>query len=54
MWETVTTTYSSYMDFYRSYLFDHWQHLTPMKYGMLLIGIGVFGWLLMKSGAKQT
>ena len=54
MWETLVTTYSSYMEFYRGFLLDHWRHMTPMKYGILLISIGVFGWIMMKSGAKQT
>lgn len=54
MWETVSSTYTNYMSFYQGYLLDHWHHMTPMKYGMLLLGIGFFGWAMMKSGAKRT
>lgn len=54
MWETITTTYSQYMEFYQQFLRDEWAHMSPMKYGVILISIGVFGWLLMKSGAKAA
>jgi hypothetical protein len=54
MWETVYSTYDSYMSFYRSFLLDQWAHMTPLKYGVMLLSIGFFGWIMMKSGAKQT
>lgn len=30
-----------------------WHHLTPTQYGGMLIGIGVFGWVLMKGTSKN-
>lgn len=44
---------SYYMRFYRSYAIDTWDALSPMQYGALLIGIGVFGWILMKNAGNR-
>ncbi|MGE3314075.1 MAG: hypothetical protein AB7O26_03085 [Planctomycetaceae bacterium] len=44
----------SYFAFYHKYLMDHWHHMTPEKYGILLICIGVFGWLLMKNCTRAS
>jgi hypothetical protein len=52
MWHTVCQTYREYMTFYRHYFFDQWNNIGPVGYGILLISIGLFGWLLMKSGVK--
>lgn len=41
-----------YMRFYREYALDAWADMGPTEYGILLLGIGVFGWLLMKNGAR--
>ena len=38
---------------YYQMLMKFWIHLTPMQYGCILIGIGVFGYLLMKSDASR-
>ncbi len=54
MWDTIVLTVSEYIDFYISYAHGQWRDLTPMKYGGLLISVAVFGWLLMKHGAKTT
>ncbi len=42
-----------YLKWYQDYAIDCWDSMGPSEYGMLLIGIGVFGWLLMKSSARQ-
>lgn len=42
-----------YVRFYQDYAAEKWENLTPMQYGILLIGVGVFGWLLMKSANKR-
>ena len=47
-------TIRTYYAFYGSFFSEQWNHLTPAKYGMLLIGVGVFGWLLMKAGNKRN
>ncbi len=43
-----------YMRFYQRYASDTWENLTPMQYGSLLIGIGVFGYLLMKTSLTKS
>lgn len=53
MFEHVSQTFHEYMAFYSRYLAQQWNHMTPTKYGVLLISIGVFGWLLMKSSTKR-
>jgi len=42
-----------YLRFYRTYAIDTWDALSPMQYGALLIGIGVFGWILMKNTGRR-
>lgn len=46
------STVGRYLDFYCRYAADKWNNLTPMQYGSLLISVGVFGWILMKSGRR--
>jgi hypothetical protein len=43
-----------YLLFYEQYFVGHWNRMTPIKYGSLLIGIGVFGWVLMKAANKRS
>ncbi len=49
----VSDRVSYYLRFYRNYALDRWDSMTPMQYGVLLIGIGLFGWLLMKSANQK-
>ncbi len=42
-----------YAKWYQDYFFDAWNHMGPSQYGMLLISIGIFGWLLMKSSSRH-
>jgi hypothetical protein len=44
----------SYYAFYCSYFSNKWTNMSPMGYGMLLIAVAGFGWLLMKAGNKRT
>ncbi len=53
MFEHASQRFWSYMDFYQTYAANRWNHLQPMEYGVLLISIGVFGWLLMKNAAHR-
>jgi len=46
---SVSERVGYYVRFYRTYAIDTWDALSPMQYGALLIGIGVFGWILMKN-----
>jgi hypothetical protein len=50
---TFTNDVNYYLRFYRDYALERWNEMTPMQYGLLLISIAVFGWLLMKSGIKS-
>jgi hypothetical protein len=54
MFTNLMITVRSYYAFYTRYCADQWYGLNPLKYGMLLIGVALFGWLLMKSGNKRT
>jgi hypothetical protein len=47
-------TARSYYAFYGSYFSSKWNNMSPMGYGMLLICVAGFGWLLMKAGNKRT
>lgn len=42
-----------YGRFYYRYAIDQWDALSPMQYGALLVGIGLFGWILMKSTIQK-
>lgn len=44
---------SRYLKFYQDYAADKWDNLSPMEYGILLIMVGVFGWMLMKNASKR-
>ncbi|MEX0717170.1 MAG: hypothetical protein WD066_11300 [Planctomycetaceae bacterium] len=43
-----------YLAYYRDFLLSQWQDMTPMRYGALLVSIGVLGWFLMKNGPKRV
>lgn len=53
MIDSIWTTMQEYGNFYVHFLQQQWHNMTPMRYGILLISIGVFGFLLMKSGARR-
>ncbi len=49
----MTQTFRQYMMFYQNYAAEAWHNIQPMEYGMLLVGIGVFGWILMKNASNR-
>lgn len=49
MMQELWTTICLYVDFYRHYATQRWSSITPTEYGILLIGVGIFGWVLLKS-----
>lgn len=53
MWNSITTTMNTFWKYYVDLAQYHWVHMTPMKYGYLLLSIGVVGFLLMKSNMKK-
>lgn len=52
MWDRLLPA-MNYLDFYCRYFTKQWHDMTPMKYGVLLIAIGVVGFLLMKNGTRR-
>lgn len=42
-----------YLRWYRDFFVDSWNDMGPAEYGTLLIGIGVFGWILMKNSVRR-
>lgn len=42
-----------YARYYVQFASNAWTNLTPPQYGMLLTSVAVFGYLLMKSGARR-
>lgn len=44
---------SQYLRFYRNYAVERWEHLRPMEYGIILIAVGVLGWVLMKNASRR-
>jgi hypothetical protein len=54
MFSNFLFTIRSYYAFYGTFFSSQWSNLSPSKYGILLIGVAVFGWLLMKAGNKRA
>jgi len=54
MWDTITNKVHSYWTYYLTELQYQWHHMTPMKYGMLLIFIFAVGFLLLRSSIQRT
>lgn len=52
MLDNAYTTFRQYMNFYGKYISETWRDIGPVGYGVLLISIGLFGWVLMKSSVK--
>ena len=42
-----------YAKFYSQYASNAWANMTPSQYGILLVSVAVFGWILMKSGSRR-
>jgi hypothetical protein len=42
-----------YAKFYSQYAVSAWTNMTPSQYGVVLISVAVFGWILMKSGSRR-
>lgn len=50
----LASVIAEYLDFYYRFAAKQWANMTPTKYGILLISIGLVGWLMMKSNNKST
>ncbi|MFV0445258.1 MAG: hypothetical protein ACK5Q5_16900 [Planctomycetaceae bacterium] len=44
---------SSYIRFYKNYAARRWDGMTPMEYGILLITIGVIGFVMMRNASRK-
>lgn len=53
MFRPITRFFNYWTDYYWDYLVKVWNQMTPATYGILLVGIGVFGWLLMRGTLKK-
>lgn len=53
MFQNISQTFTQYMNFYQKYAADCWRDMQPMEYGALLLGIGLFGWFLMKNASHR-
>ncbi|WP_339741827.1 hypothetical protein [uncultured Rubinisphaera sp.] len=42
-----------YANFYYTFVLRWWSNITPAEYGVVLIGVGVFGWILLKSASRK-
>ena len=45
-------TVNDYLYFYKGYVFETWNNMTPMEYGFMLVAIAAIGWLCMKSAPR--
>ena len=46
-------TVSDYLRFYQNLLARRWANLSPMEYGIILIAVMVFGYLLMRNSVRR-
>lgn len=49
----LANEFRRYVRFYQDYAQNKWANLTPMQYGILLISVGVVGWILMKNASRR-
>ncbi|TWT59970.1 hypothetical protein [Rubinisphaera italica] len=42
-----------YANFYYTFVLRWWSNITPAEYGVVLIGVGIFGWILLKSASRK-
>ena len=51
---TMIDTVSSFFNYYVASAKDYWNHLTPVKYGFLLVLVFLAGYVLLKSKIRKT
>jgi hypothetical protein len=49
----LASAVTRYANFYSQYAANAWANMTPSQYGIILVSVAVFGWILMKSGARR-
>ena len=53
MIDWITTTAREYSAFYAKYFSNQWANMNPTKYVVILVTIGLVGWLLMRNSVKK-
>jgi len=53
MMQWLWTNICFYADFYYDFVIRWWSTISPAEYGAVLIGVGVLGWVLLKSASKK-
>ena len=49
----LANSVTRYARFYAQYASNAWTNMTPSQYGIILVSVAVFGWILMKSGSRR-
>jgi hypothetical protein len=49
----LANSVTRYAKYYSEYASNAWTNMTPPQYGIVLISVAVFGWILMKSGSRR-
>jgi len=42
-----------YLRFYHGYVLRKWHYMGPMEYGIILLVVGAFGFVLMKNASRR-
>jgi hypothetical protein len=42
-----------YARYYMQFASNAWTNMTPQQYGIILVSVAFFGWVLMKSGSRS-
>ena len=42
-----------YARYYVQFASNAWTNMTPQQYGIILVSVAFFGWVLMKSGSSR-
>ncbi|MCA8987621.1 MAG: hypothetical protein KDA78_08280 [Planctomycetaceae bacterium] len=42
-----------YADFYYDFAIKSWNNITPSQYAVVLLGVGWFGWIMLKSASRK-
>ena len=54
MFTNMMVSVRSYYAFYGRFFSDQWTGLNPVRYGILLISVGIFGWLTRQENRLNT
>ena len=49
----LAMSFGEYMEFYRCFFMQQWNHMTPAKFTTMLVTVAIVGFLMMRSGTKS-